>query len=332
MIDVPLISVIVPAYNAEQWLKECCESVLHQTYSNIELIIVDDGSTDGTFDAANQIAFGRKNVLVIHTKNGGVCRARNIGLDAATGKYVAFLDSDDALVDNALEILYSNIVETSADIAIGWKTNMTADGVNLGCPFKRVSGVFSGIQGLKLSLEDHPSMYAVWGKLYKRTIIEDIKFVEGKKVHEDSFFVFECLLKQPKVVICDSIVLRYRLSENSASRSVFSDKYLDILYFAQKKQEAIKKEYPELFSLSENVIVKANMALLWNLLRTNDRKYKEIQKNAIKSVQKRKRFYRTAIKSDAKLFWLLTHHLYGTYKMLHIVRSIILEAYNSYKN
>ena len=140
-------------------------------------------------------------------------------------------------------------------------------------------------------------------------------------MHEDSYFVFECLLKHPKIVICDDIVISYRLSDNSASREQFSEKLFDITYFAERKKDIIEKAYPEFLPLAENVIVKANMALLWNLLRTDDPRYKSAEKAAIKNVCDRKSYYIMAKKSDAKLFWILTHHLYGVYKLLYKLRS-----------
>ena len=121
-------------------------------------------------------------------------------------------------------------------------------------------------------------------------------------------------------MICEDVVLHYRLSENSVSRSSFSEKIFDILYFAERKKDIIDRDYPEFSKLGENVIAKANMALLWNLLRTDDPKYNDAQKTAIRNVLERSKYYRTAIKSDAKLFWILKHRLYGVYKMLHIAR------------
>lgn len=315
-----LISVIVPAYNSEKWLTECCESVLRQTYRNIELIVINDGSTDNTHNLLNEILQWDKRIHVIHTDNGGVCRARNMGLDAANGDYIAFLDSDDILQDNALALLYSSIQKEAADIAVGWKTNMKSDGTELGCPYNRTHAIWTEKQALEQALLDHPATYTVWGKLYRKELISDIRFVEGKKVHEDSFFVFECLLKQPKVVVAEDIVIRYRLSENSASRGAFSEKVFDILYFAERKKALIDKEYPEYLPLAENMIAKAYMALLWNLLKTNDPKYRETEKLAIKNVLERKKYYRTAIKSDAKLFWILSHHMYDVYKFLYRIR------------
>ncbi len=320
MTELPLISVIVPAYNSERWLEECFNSFYRQTYQNTELIMIDDGSDDSTLSLARRLAEGKNNVHVIHTENGGVCRARNIGLESAQGEYISFLDSDDMLTDNALEVLFQNLVEKDADIAVGWKSNMTADGRDLGSAYKRMSGFFEGTEGLRLSLEDHTAMHAVWGKLYKRTAIGDTRFIEGKRVHEDSFFVFECMVKQPRVIVCDDIVIRYRLSENSVSRGVFSDKYLDIIYFANRKKDIIEKDYPELIPLSENAVVKASMVVLWNLLNTNDPEYKCIEKQAIQDVMDRKKFFKPALSSDAKLFWIITHGFYGFYKALHTVK------------
>ena len=116
MTELPLISVIVPAYNSERWLEECFNSFYRQTYQNTELIMIDDGSGDSTLSLARRLAEGKNNVHVIHTENGGVCRARNIGLESAQGEYISFLDSDDMLTDNALEVLFQNLVEKDADI------------------------------------------------------------------------------------------------------------------------------------------------------------------------------------------------------------------------
>ena len=323
MNSLPLISVIVPAYNSEKWLADCCQSIFSQTYHNVELIIVDDGSCDGTSDLADKLSVGKENVKVIHTENGGVCRARNVGLDNASGEYIVFLDADDMMESNAIETLYSRIKEESADIAVGWKSNISSDGREIGCPYEITSGIFTGSEALQLSLEDHPSMYAVWAKLYKREAIGDVRFVVGRKVHEDSFFVFQCLLKQPKIVVCDKIVLYYRISENSASRSKFSEKFFDITYFADLKKELIAKNYPELLPLAENVIVKANMALLGNLIKTTDHRYRDREKQAVKSVIDRKKYYKNATAADKKWFWILTHRLYGIYKVIYTIKNKI---------
>ncbi len=315
-----LISVIVPAYNAEKWLRPCCESVFGQSYVNWELIIVDDGSTDSTLKAARQLGQGRENVSVIHTENGGVCHARNTGLDAAKGDYIAFLDADDELMPQALEHLHDLLCGENCDIAMGWKTNMTADGKELGCPYERTAALWQGTQALEQSLLDHPATYSVWGKLYRRSAVEGVRFVEGRKVHEDSFFLFQCLLKQPKVVLTEEPVLRYRLSEDSASRGGFSDKMFDILYFAEEKQRLVEGNYPQLQNLARNVLVKAHMALLQNLCSTTDKKYRQAEKDSLRVVRQNRHSFVPATKANKRWFFILTHYLYRPYKWLYQMR------------
>lgn len=315
-----MISVIVPAYDAEKWLAECCRSVFDQTLTDWELIIVDDGSTDGTPAIAEELAAGRENVRLIRQENGGVCRARNAGLDAARGDYVTFLDADDLLLPHGLERLHELLTSRDCDIAIGWKTNMTADGKDLGCPYERSAGFWQGTEALEQSLRDHPATYSVWGKLYRRDLLEDVRFVEGRKVHEDSFFLFQCLLKEPKVAVTEDTVLRYRLSQNSASRGGFSDKLFDILYFAEQKKALIDQRYPQFAALGRNVLVKAHMALLQNLCNTNDPKYRQAEKASIRGVIRDKAYFVPATGANKKWFFIITHHLYGIYKLLYRLR------------
>ena len=320
MSKLPLISVIVPAYQAEKYLHECCQSVYAQTYSNWELIIVNDGSRDRTAAIADQEKAQHENVVVIHGENGGVCRARNIGLDAARGDYIAFLDADDLLCPDALETLYAVLCNNEADMAIGWKTNMRPDGTEIGCPYVLEHGLWIDTQGLEQSLRDYPATYAVWGKLYKKELIGQTRFVEGKRVHEDSFFVFECLMKCPRVVLCDQVVIRYRISENSASRSGFSEKMFDILYFADRKKEIVLQQYPQFQILTENMIVKANMALLGNLCKIDAPRYRKAEKDCLRAVFTHKASFIPATPRDRRWFFILTHHLYRPYKLLVLMR------------
>jgi len=147
--------------------------------------------------------------------------------------------------------------------------------------------------------------------------VEDVRFTEGRRIHEDSFFVFQCFLKEPVVAITDDIVVEYRLSENSASRAPFSEKFFDIVFFAEKKKEYIDKLYPEYTALAENVLVKAHMALLKNLCKTRDKKYRKEEKNSIREIKKRKKSFISAIPGEQRFFFMVTHHMYGVYKYIY---------------
>lgn len=313
----PLISVIIPVYNGERWIHQACVSIIKQTYKNWELIVVDDGSLDNTYEILQKLSKSHTSIRSIHTENGGVCKARNIGLDEAQGEYIAFLDADDLLATDALEKMYNAINTQQADIVAGARDNINSNGDLLGCPYQKETGVLIGTKALEYSLKDHPSSYTVWGKLYKKSLIEDIRFVEGKRVNEDSFFVFQCYLKRPKVVLIDDIVVHYRITDNSASRAPFSEKFFDILYFAEQKKTYIDKLYPEFSGLSENVLIKAHLSFLKNLCKTRDKKYRIHEKNSIRMIKERKKYFIPALSGDQRMYWIVTHGLYGVYKHVY---------------
>lgn len=321
--DYPLISVIVPAFNAQQWIEECCASVLLQTYPNVELIVVDDGSRDMTLSILKRLADKAKNLRFIRTENGGVCRARNRGLNAARGAYIAFLDADDMLMPHSLLFLYEKLTEANCDIAIGQKLSVKQNGTCVEQHYPQRQEIWRGTQALENALRDHPATYSVWGKLYRREVLEDVRFVEGRRIHEDSFFLFQCLLKQPSVTVHDEVVLRYRVTENSASRAAFSDKYFDILYFAEEKRKIISGQYPQFAELAENVMVKANMALLHLLCQTWDSKYRQAEKECLQTIQEKSTYFIPATVWDQTWFRIITGNRYLPYKVKNTCKNTV---------
>lgn len=315
-----LISVVVPAYNAQKYLSRCADSVLMQTYSDLELILVDDGSTDQTGTICDEYAARDNRVVVIHQDNKGVSAARNAGVEKSTGTYLVFVDADDALIPDGLEIMLSELLLANADIA-GCSSVRIKEGDPFSAP---ASGgkrwILEGMDGLKGSLADRGFSYAVWAKMYRRSFIGDIRFAEGKRVHEDAFFLFECFCRQPRIVLCDRLVHVYYVTAGSASRAAFSDKFFDILYFAERKKQMIQEQYPELEEMAYNVLVKANMALLGNLCRTWDRKYRQAERECIRTVRRYREFFVPASKRDRWWFLVLTNHLYYVYKILYGIK------------
>lgn len=309
------VSIIIPAYNAEKYLAECIDSVLNQTYKNVELIIVNDGSQDGTRDILDKYASKHSNIQVIHTENGGVSRARNIGLNYASGAYIMFLDSDDLLVMNAIDILLYDLKNNNADIAAGL---MSSD---VTFETARCEGIetnlWLGTNGLAQSLEDNPFTYSSCAKLFKRQVLDAVRFLEGRKIHEDSYFVFCALLNQPTVVVRNIYVYKYRANEDSASHAAFSEKYFDILYFAEEKWKAIEEQYPQLLDKAKNMLVKSNIAMLQCFLNTKEKRYKKNIKECIRTVKKYKKYFIPTYPGDSKRFKIVTYNLYGVYKWLY---------------
>ena len=312
----PCISVIVPVYNAQRYLAACITSVLSQSYPTVELLLIDDGSTDESGAICDAYCASDSRVRVIHTENRGVCCARNTGIEAAMGEYIAFLDADDALLDDALTTMYGLLRENQCDIAACTKLSFNPDGTHRMVDFPVAFELWSAKQGLEASLRDHPATYSVWGKLYQREAIGDVRFVPGRNIHEDSFFIFQCMLKQPRVVVQNTAVIHYNLSENSASRSVFSDKYLDILYYAERKQFLIQTYAPEYAALGENVMVKAHMALLKKLTVSTDPRCRALERTSLRYVRAHRRAFISAGASDTRLYCYILLRLYYLRKML----------------
>lgn len=319
MDNLPLISVIIPVYNAEKYIERCINSIVKQSYVNWELIIVDDGSIDDSFNIASYLAESDVRIQVMHTENYGVCSARNLGIEVAKGEYITFLDSDDELESWTLDRLYSMCIENNSDIAIGQCKRIKDSGEIIESQYPKEFELWKNQEAIRHSLEDHPATYSVWGKLYKRKIIGDTKFDIGHKVHEDSFFLFELLIKNPTVVVKNEYIYRYHITSNSASRAIFSDKFLDILYFVNRKKIIIEGGHPELGVYIPNLIIKANMALLKNLCKTTDSRYAKVEKRCLREVLYHKKQFKPATKEDEKWFWIISHHLYRPYKLIRLL-------------
>lgn len=303
------ISIIVPAYNAERWIEDCCRSVFRQTYEKWELIVIDDGSTDNTAAILAALAAKEPRLRCVTQKKGGVSRARNTGLSLAAGEYVTFLDADDLLLPDALETLG----KAEADIVVGWKTEFDDSGRDLGCPYPRKRELWTDTEGLRQCLLDHPATYAVWGKLYRREILEGLTFPEGVSVQEDSFFLFQLMLSRPHVAVTDRIVLRHRIHPESLSRTA-GQRLLDIPKLARRKLELLREQYPHLEEMGRNLLVKADMALLENL--AGERGFRQEERRAIRELRANARYFRPASKRNRRWFRLIFLGLYWPYKWL----------------
>lgn len=313
-----MISVIIPAYNAEKFIERAILSAVEQTMADVEVIVVDDGSEDLTLNIAQALAQKHKNIKVLHTENGGVSCARNIGLDTASGEYISFLDADDMLLPDGLERMIKCLQETGGDIC----ATRAVRGEKSPVPAQSVTKpeLWDALHGIKCVLADHPSVYSCWAKLYRADKLNNIRFPEGKHVHEDSYFVFLCILSGMQLVKYDIYTYIYCENSQSATRGAFSDKVLDMLVLAKEKASLIREKYPELEKETINVTIKAYMALLHNLCRTKDKRFRSYETEAIQYIQKNKKYYIPCTKSDNQWFFIITNHLFGLYKIIYQIK------------
>lgn len=223
-----MISVIVPVYNVEPYLRECVDSILAQTYRDFELILVDDGSPDNCGAICDEYAEKDDRIRVIHQQNGGLSAARNAGLDVAMGEYVTFVDSDDQVSPVYLECLFTLLENNEAEVATcralfcRSMPGLIDDTLSLGnCE------VIIGKEACQQPyLQGGILDVTAWGKLYARHLWDDIRFPVGK-IHEDQAVVPILLYKAEKVAVSQKKLYFYRIVENSIMHKPFSIKRYD---------------------------------------------------------------------------------------------------------
>lgn len=222
-----LISIIVPIYKVEKYLRRCIDSIRYQTYSNIEIILVDDGSPDDCGMICDKYAEADSRIKVIHKKNGGLSSARNAGLDCSEGKYIGFVDSDDWIELDMYELLYKKLKENNAEISIIQHSFVIDENI---VPEKH-SGrtyVYNSQEAVKLLLKDTKIKSHAWDKLYKKEVFEHIRFPEGR-YYEDIFIMHNIFNLAEKIVFTDEIKYYYLQRENSIVASKNIHPLLDMM-------------------------------------------------------------------------------------------------------
>ena len=223
------VTVIIPIYNVEKYLREAIDSAINQTYKNLEIILVDDGSTDKSGEICDEYIKVDNRIKVIHKKNGGLSDARNAGLDSCTGKYIMFLDSDDFLEPDAVENMYNEIVEKDADYVIGNYINATEEGEKWEKPVFDLEKY----KPFKLSIHDYMNSFfimnsSVCNKIFKKEFIDklNLRFIVGLPA-EDAIFTTYCFIKSEKVYYIPNLVFNYRQRKGGSISSSCSKSYFE---------------------------------------------------------------------------------------------------------
>ena len=281
------VSIIIPVYNVEQYLDRCLSSVLNQTYKDLEMILVNDGSTDKSGTICEEFVQIDKRAKAYHQENRGLSEARNTGLKYMTGDFVMFLDSDDWLELDAVEFLLEQVKIYNADMVVGgvYRTSKIVDHQQ-NTP---VSQVLTQEEYAKryFKIESQTIEYYVWNKLYKRKVVEGIEFPPGFFA-EDVPTMFRYILNSDKIVVADKIIYNYFIN-NSGLTAKFTSKHFDVLkgwdLVCQYATESNNDKYKEWAQINR---YRADLALLTEIALSVD--YKNIRmlnETQIKSMQSR---------------------------------------------
>ena len=246
------ISIIVPVYKVEKYLKKCVDSILAQTFSDFELILVDDGSPDNSGRICDDYAKKDARVRVVHKQNGGLSSARNAGIEVAKGKYLGFVDSDDYIAEDMYELLYKAIIKEEADLSICGIYDVYEGKDPIIKP--TIKKTVTAEEALLLILQGNIiSVHAV-NKLYKRELFSTIRYPEGK-YHEDSFIIVDLLNQCHKVAIDSEQKYYYYHRLGSINTESFSEKQFEFIEAWENNEIKLKDRSQEIKKQHINVFV-----------------------------------------------------------------------------
>lgn len=282
---IDLISIIIPIYNVEQYLNQCMDSVLNQTYKNIEILLINDGSTDYSGEICEKYAKKDRRVRVIHNKNQGVSISRNIGIKEAKGSYITFVDSDDFVSEVYIETLYHLIVNNHADISI------IGNDEQLGSKIKKANRKLRKIlnpeETIGKILEEKYLSAVCWGKMYKRDLFKNdkMRFDQAMKIGEDLKFMLPIIDNCKKISVDTTQYLyHYRLNEQSITQQKGKkDLWLQEILLSEQIIKWIRKEHPSIVHRAIQRYVRANITFLVKMIKEKsdslEEEIKQVQNN-----------------------------------------------------
>lgn len=247
-----MISVIVPVYKVEKYLDQCVQSIVNQTYTDLEIILVDDGSPDHCPAMCDEWAKKDARIKVIHKENGGVSSSRNAGLDVFKGEYVTFIDSDDYIEPNMFELISDAIREKDVDLVFIREKSVNLEGKTIYINGESPSGkilYFDRTKAEERIIENQ--INGMCDKTYKRSLIEGIRVYEGKKHGEDLLFNIQMLEKVKTVALVDEILYSYVSNEDSITHVPFNEHTIDGLFFKDETEKLIEKNFPQYTNLAK---------------------------------------------------------------------------------
>lgn len=238
-----LVSIIIPIYNVEEYIRKCVTSVIEQSYRNLEIILIDDGTPDHSMERIQDLVEGDGRIKVFQKENGGLSDARNYGLKYVTGDYVFFLDSDDYLTIDAIEVLLRLAGRNEADVVIGEFENVVSDDeiiVSLNSE-EAVNLDKKSIFRMLYDRNKATVMTTSWGILYQTHLFNQLRFPFGK-LHEDEFTTYKVYLEAQQIVYTSRPIYLYRQRVGSITANKTARNYLDLIE-ALKEREALLQSH-----------------------------------------------------------------------------------------
>ena len=308
-----LISVIVPVYNLENYIERCLKSIQNQTYSNIEIIVVDDGSKDDSWNVINRIAKEDNRVIPIHKENGGVSSARMLGLANANGEWIGFVDGDDEIEEDMYEVLINNAFECNADIShCGYKMIFN-DGRITSFYDTKVKKIQDNTTGVIDLLEGDLIEPGLCNKLYKKSLFEDIELDTNIKINEDLLLNYYLFKNSQLSIFEDLTKYHYLIRDNSASRSKLNDYKI---YDPIRVKEVILNDADDEYKSTAQKVFLRTLIYVYNSLIINEGDFVNDKKKIRKMIFSN-RCYCSLLNSKLKIMTNMIMLIPNFYKIIY---------------
>lgn len=255
------ISIIIAAYNVENYIEKCLQSIVSQTYKDLEIIVVNDGSTDRTLELINTISSKDERIISINKPNGGLSSARNAGLNRASGDYIGFIDGDDYIHPEMYEILLEDILKHHCEISMCAVLKVYSNYTENDC-FIDQPKVLNKKEAIQALIEERYIKHYAWNKLYKARLFEEIRFPEGK-LYEDIFTTYKLFAHADRIVYTNKIGYYYVQRQGSILRSKFDLRKMDCIQAFQEFKAYVDTNFPE---LSNDLFWRLNLSTINSLL------------------------------------------------------------------
>lgn len=337
---MPIISVIVPVYKVERYLAQCLDSIVCQTYSRLQIILVDDGSPDLSGEICERYARHDQRVQVIHQKNQGLSAARNAGLEIAVGEYIAFVDSDDWIEQDMLETLYSVVQQHSADLACCALKAEIENGSEVVFPDVDESGapvVLDPAAAIQELLQDRRIKNFSWLYLYRRALFRDVRFPHGKR-YEDVYTTYRVLLQAKSVAYIPRKKYHYRIRDGSITQvndlGLLISRYEAMHFRATELAPLFPRLAADLAAKQFNLITQ-----VWQAACNADHKLLAHAKPALNDMA---RFTaenarlivagRSRGRADRMLVWACSHAQPWAYRFAQLIQAVLARYYRRTRN
>ena len=315
----PLISVIVPIYNVEKYLARCVDSIVNQTYKNLEIILVDDGSPDSCPQMCDDYAEKDSRIKVVHKKNGGLSDARNAGMAVATGEYISFIDSDDYVSDDFFECLLDVMNKENSDIAECSVVKFYED--NRFDEFSDDLSVktYDTQDAMSALIAENPFHQHVWNKLYKTELVKDIPYAVSK-LNEDEFWTYQVFGRANKVSKLNKTMYYYFQRNSSIMGLGYNIRRLDALEGKANRQKYIENNFPELSTQAKIDLYGSCMFAYQSVLKFMSGSDKKKALSIIKKYKKNFDEINTIKDSSKKYFMLAKFNFYLCCKIKSVLK------------